>query len=106
MGTEPHLGFSHDPLCTPGHQPARVLKRFGSWVGTNGILLVVRHHHGTRHQHDHPEEATVSLDAIAELFQAHDWRIEASYEHTRTIDTAHRTTQLHDVVVRVQRFRK
>src|SRR5699024_12057259 len=72
MGAEPHLGFSHDPLCTPGHQPARVLKRFGSWVGTNGILLIVRHHHGTRHQHDHPEEATVSLDAIAELFQAQD----------------------------------
>lgn len=81
-------------------------RRLGSWVDTNGTLLIVGHHHGTHHEHDRPEEATVSLDAITELFPVPDWRIEASYEHTRTIDTGHRSTQLHDVVVRVQRLRK
>jgi len=81
-------------------------KRLGSWIDTNGTLLIVGHHHGTHHQHEHPEEATAGLDEITGLFPAPDWRIEASYEHTRSIDTAHRTTQLHDVVVRVQRLRK
>ena len=78
-------------------------KRLGSWVATNGTLLIVGHHHGTHHQHEHPEEATVSLDAIAELFTEPDWRIEASYEQTRSV--GHRSAPLHDVVVRVQRIR-
>lgn len=77
----------------------------GSWVAENGSLLIVGHHHGTHHQHDHPEEATVTLEAIAELFHAPSWSIDASYENTRTIDRGHHGAgQLHDVVVRVQRL--
>lgn len=67
-------------------------RHLASWVAPGGTLLIVGHHHSTHHQHDHPEEATVSLAAIADLFTEPDWRIEASYEQTRSV--GHRSAQL------------
>ena len=103
---EPHrrwdLVTSHYAHPDTGQLP--FYQRLGSWVAQYGSLLLVGHHHGTQHENDHPEAATVTLEAMTALFPAPYWSVDASYENTRTIERPHGAGQLHDVVVRVRRL--
>lgn len=79
-----------------------------SWVAPGGTLLIVGHLHGhhrdVHHGHDHPEGATATLDGITDLFGSPEWRIDAAYEHTRTVRPGGSPVQLRDVIVRIHRL--
>ena len=77
-------------------------ERIASWVAPGGSVLIVGHLHTLHTAHDHPEEATASLADACGLFAGPDWRVDASYEHTRAVDAGCRT-ELHDVIVRAHR---
>lgn len=65
-------------------------QRLSTWVAPGGTLLIVghRHRHIDDHRsHDHPEEATATLDEIENLLRGPQWRIGAAFENTRTIDS-------------------
>lgn len=83
-------------------------RRIASWVAPGGTLLIVGHlhghHHGDHPGHDHPEGATATLAAITNLFAAPEWRVEAGYEHTRTVHPGGSPVQLRDVIVRAHRL--
>jgi SAM-dependent methyltransferase len=83
-------------------------ERIASWVAPGGTLLIVGHlhdheHHEHGHHGQHPEGATATLTGITELFTAPDWRVDSSYEATRTVYPGGRAVQLSDVVVRAHR---
>lgn len=82
--------------------------RIASWVAPGGTLLIVGHlpgHHRDGHPgHDHPEGTTATLEEITNLFTAPEWRVEAGYEHTRTVHVGGSAVQLRDVVVRAHRL--
>lgn len=80
-------------------------RRIASWVASGGSIVVVGHLHGRGHQgHEHPEDATATLTAVTDLFTGPDWRIQASYENTRTVGHGDQSTQLRDVIVRARRL--
>lgn len=88
-------------------------RRISSWVAQGGTLLIVGHLHGhhdddhAEHDdpaHDHPEGATATLEAIVSLFSPADWRVEAGYEHNRTVHPGESPVQLRDVIVRARRL--
>ena len=83
-------------------------RRTTSWVSPGGTLLIVGHlhgHHDDHHLgHDHPEDATATLEAITNLFSAPQWRIEAGYEHTRTVHPSGSPMRLRDVIVCAHRL--
>lgn len=80
-------------------------ERIASWVAPGGTLLIVGHLHGHEHHaHQHPDDATAKLTGITGLFDRPDWRIEASYESTRTVHAGDRGVQLRDVIVRAHRL--
>ena len=80
-------------------------QRISSWVAPGGTLLIVGHRHGERSgQNTHPEEASVTLETIAHLFEAPTWHIDAAYEDSRTAHAGDWPVQLHDVVVRARRI--
>jgi len=81
-------------------------QRISSWVAPGGTLLIVGHLHGHGHDghgHDHPDGATATLAGITGLFTAPAWRIDMSYEKTRTVHPGGRAVQLRDVIVRAHR---
>ena len=84
-------------------------ERIASWVAPGGTILIVGHLHGEGRGHDHddahPEGATATLADITELFTSPQWRIDASYENSRTVQAGGRTVQLDDVIVRAHRLR-
>lgn len=75
-------------------------RRISSWVTPGGTLLIVGH----LHDHGHPTNATTTLPGISHLLSAPCWRIETSYENTRTVSPGGRAVQLRDVVVRASRL--
>ncbi|WP_166852376.1 class I SAM-dependent methyltransferase [Isoptericola sp. BMS4] len=83
-------------------------RRIARWVAPGGTLLIVGHLHGHHHDdhpgHDNPEGATATLAAITNLFAAPEWRVEAGYEHTRTVHPGGPPVQLRDVIVRTHRL--
>lgn len=88
-------------------------RRISSWVAQGGTLLIVGHLHGNHDDghaghdhpaHDHPEGATATLEAIVSLFSPADWRVEAAYEHNRTVHPGESPVQLRDVIVRARRL--
>lgn len=83
-------------------------RRIASWVAPGGALLIVGHlhgHHDDDHPvHDHPEGATATLEAVTNLFNTQEWRVEAGYEHTRTVYPGGSPVQLRDVIVRAHRL--
>lgn len=84
-------------------------QRIASWVAPGGTILIVGHLHGEGHGHGHdhddahPEGATAALASITGLFAEPSWRIDTSYETTRTSNAGGRSVQLDDVVVRAHR---
>lgn len=80
-------------------------EHIASWVAPGGTLLIVGHLHDHEHHgHRHPDDATASLTGVTSLFAGPGWRIEASYENTRTVDAGDRPVQLRDVIVRAHRL--
>lgn len=83
-------------------------QRIASWVAVGGTLLIVGHlpdpHHADAHGHRPPDGATVTSEAITDLFPAPEWRIDAAYERTRIVHPGVSAMQLHDVIVRAQRI--
>lgn len=83
-------------------------ERLAACVAPGGTLLIVGHLHG--HSHDgpdgegFPEDATTTLDDIAGLFSGTEWRIDASYEQSRTVQRGDKAVELHDVIVRASRL--
>ncbi|WP_241387555.1 class I SAM-dependent methyltransferase [Rhodococcus sp. CH91] len=74
-----------------------------SWVAPGGTLLIIGHLHDHGNGHGHPENATATRAGITDLLTLPDWRIDASYENTRTVRSGSRARQLHDVIVRAHR---
>ncbi|GAA4827505.1 class I SAM-dependent methyltransferase [Garicola koreensis] len=102
-------------------------QRLAQWVAPGGVLIIVGHlhrsgahhhqHHGSADAEPHPEEATVTVEAIASGFDPHQWRIDSAQEHTREVTvpggrsttphdstTPRDSTTLHDAVVIVRRL--
>lgn len=83
-------------------------ERLATWVAPGGTLLIVGHLHGHAHDGDDgegfPEETTTTVEAIEERFSAAEWRIDASYEHARTVQRGGKAVELHDVIVRASRL--
>jgi SAM-dependent methyltransferase len=82
-------------------------RRLSTWVAHGGTLLIVGHlpgdHDDDRAANDHPEAATATLEGITSLLRGPQWRIEASYESTRTVHPSDHAVHLRDVVVRAYR---
>lgn len=80
-------------------------RRIASWVAPGGTLLVVGHLHDHQHDghHGHPENASATVEAITNLFDAPGWLIDTAYEHTRTVHPGGTPVELRDVIVRAQR---
>lgn len=82
-------------------------QRIASWVAIGGTLLIVGHLHGDRRDghrgHDHPEDATATLDDVANLFSGPGWQADSGYENTRLIHPGDHRTQLRDLVFRAHR---
>lgn len=78
-------------------------QHIASWVAPGGTLLIVGHLHGSDHGHGHPQGATATQAEITDLLTMPRWRIDASYDKTRTVHAGGRAAQLHDVIVRAHR---
>ncbi|HIY66127.1 MAG TPA: methyltransferase domain-containing protein [Candidatus Agrococcus pullicola] len=90
-------------------------RQLASLVAPSGTLLIVGHLHepGTNggssthgdpgHHGAHPEAASVTRDAITQMFDVPGWAIDASYENVRAVRPGGRPVQLRDVVVRAHR---
>lgn len=92
-------------------------RHIAPWVAPGGTLLIVAHNHDRHGGHadqqgrrrgdgtgqGHPEHATATASAITGLFTGRDWRIDASYEKTRTVPLGGGAVELNDVVVRIRR---
>lgn len=74
-------------------------QRLASWVSPGGTLLIVAHRLG-----HHPEGATVTLGTITGLLREPYWRIDSSFENTRTVRHGDNVVQLNDVIVRAHRL--
>lgn len=86
-------------------------QRIASWVTSGGTLLIIGHLHDQPAQHHHhaptsrhPEDATATLAGITGLFAAPAWRIDASYENTRSVHARGHAVQLRDVIVCARRL--
>lgn len=90
-------------------------RRLASLVAPGGTLLIVGHLHepgangGSNtygdpgHHGAHPAAASVTRDAITQMFDVPGWAIDASYENVRVVRPGGRPVQLRDVVVRAHR---
>lgn len=89
--------YAHTPM--PQLEFYRHLAR---WVAPGGTLLIVAHldHHGGDHQH--PAEATVSVDDITEIFAGAQWQVETARSHTRQMGSDEHKKLLHDAIIRVR----
>lgn len=87
-------------------------QRLAQWVSPGGTLLIVGHLHQpdahepgqhssapAGHHAQHPEEATVTVQAVADLFDPARWRINEAQEHVREFSAHGREAKLHDAVV-------
>ncbi|MFC4784858.1 class I SAM-dependent methyltransferase [Nocardioides sp. MAHUQ-72] len=80
--------------------------RISAWVAPGGTLLVVGHLHtpgATGHDHEPPEQASVTLADITALLDDARWEVETAEEHVREVPG--HAGPLHDVVVRATRRR-
>ena len=91
-------------------------QRLAQWVAPGGVMIIVGHlhqsgshhheHHGSADVQQHPEEATVTVEAIASGFDPSAWRIDSAQEHTREVSVpGSRSTALRDAVVVATRLR-
>lgn len=80
-------------------------RRIAPWVAPGGTLLIVGHLHDHQHghHHAHPQSASVTLEAITNVFRAPEWQIDTAYEHSRTVHPGGSPVRLRDVIVRAQR---
>lgn len=87
------------------HTPMPQLKfyaRIADWVAPGGELLIVAHKSHDDGEHQHPSEATVTPEAIAQVFDGPQWKIETAKSQTRQMNPP-KGPMLHDVIVRVHR---
>lgn len=94
----------------------QLYQRLAQWVAPGGVLIIVGHlhqpdahkheHHGGADAQQHPQEATVTVEAIISGFDPNQWRIESAQEHTREVNVpGGRSTTLRDAVVVATRLR-
>lgn len=92
-------------------------QRLAQWVAPGGTILIVGHLHEpgggesgrhdsahTGHHPQHPEAATVTVQAVADLFDSASWCIDQAQEHIRAASAHGREAELRDAVVSATRL--